>query len=65
MGRMVEVQVLVHVGGFPLDCDLQAAVTLPPEWCVQEWKYYVLLDFHNELDEPTTAPSLCSKKASP
>ncbi len=48
VGRMVgpEVQVLVRVSGHSVDRDLQAAVTLPPENCVQKQVCSVLHDFH-------------------
>ena len=48
VGRMVgpEVQVLVRVSGHSVDRDLQAAITLPPENCVQKQECSVLLDFH-------------------
>ncbi len=45
-----EVQVPVHVGGPFIDRDLQAAITLPSEKCVEERECSILLDFHTELD---------------
>ena len=42
--------VRVSVSGHSVDRDLQAAVTLSPDKCVQKWERSVLLDFHSKVD---------------
>ena len=52
MGWVVglEVQVVVGVGGLPVDRDVQATILLPLEKGVQEWEHSILLYLDSELN---------------
>ena len=53
MGWMVDQKsryYVVRVSGHSVDHDLQAAVTFPPDKCVQKWERSILLDFHSKVD---------------
>ena len=56
MGCLVglEVQVVVSVGGLPVDSDVQAAVLLLSEKDVQEWEHSIFLYLQSELDGGST-----------
>ena len=52
MGWVVglEVQVVVSVGGLPVDNDVQATILSPPKKGVQECEHSILLYLDGELD---------------